>query len=104
MATGGAVRRGSPSGPKALEKAQLAFAAGTLTSLTTKVITQTLTGVRTTDRVCLNSAAALPTGVVLGDARVSAVDVVSIRFANVTTADVAGGNMTMDAVIMRFSA
>lgn len=96
--------RGAPSGPKAMDKAQLAFAAGTLSSTAVKVITQTLTGARTTDRVVVNSAAALPAGSALGNARISATGVISLYIINATGADVAGGNMTIDVVTLRFSA
>lgn len=101
---GGEVRRGSPSGPKAMQKAQLAFAAGTLTSQTVKTITQTLTGARTTDRVLVNSAAALPTNVMLGQARISAAGVITLQLVNPTVADIAGGNMTLDIVMLQFTA
>jgi hypothetical protein len=77
--------------------------AGTLTSLTTKVITQALSGARVTDFVSVAPLAALPTGVVLGSAYVSAAGVISIRFANVTTADVAGGNVSLMTMLHKFS-
>lgn len=100
----GDTRRGSPSGPKAMQKAQLAFAAGTLTSQTVKTVTQLLTGARTTDRVVVNSAAALPSNVMLGSARISAANVVTLYIVNPTAADIAGGNMTVDAVLLQFTA
>lgn len=100
----GDVRRGSPSGPKAMQKVQVGLAAGTLTSQTTKVVTFTCTGARTMDRIVVNSNAALPTNVAIGGARISAANVVSLSLVNPTAADIAGGNMTIDCVLLQFSA
>jgi hypothetical protein len=99
----GTSTRGAPSGPVDSQKSAVYFAAGTLTSLTTKVITQTLSGARVTDFVEVAPLAALPTGVTVGKAYVSAAGVISIRFANVTTADVAGGNVSLAVLIHKFS-
>ncbi len=100
---GGDTRRGSPSGPKAMTKAQLAFAAGTLTSQAVKVITQTLAGARITDRLVVNSAAALPAGTAVVGGRVSAAGVATVYLLNPTIADIAGGNMTLDCVVLNFT-
>ncbi|MFA5388093.1 MAG: hypothetical protein WC322_06970 [Candidatus Paceibacterota bacterium] len=96
------VRRGSPSGPKAMQKATVAFAAGTLTSQTVKTFTQPLAGARATDRVVVNSAG-LPNNVGLAGARISAAGAVEIRLVNPTVADIAGGNVTMDCVLLTFN-
>lgn len=97
------VRRGSPSGPKAMQKAQLAFAAGILSSQSVKTFTQPLAGARTTDRVVVNSNAALPANVGLAGARISAAGAIEIRLVNPTVADIAGGNVTMDCVLLVFN-
>ena len=99
----GTQRRGGPSGPLATEKVRVGFAAGTLSSHQSKVVTAPVTGVRTTDTVHPSLAAALTAGAIMGTARVVSAGIVAFSFANPTPADITGGNVTVDLTIAKYT-
>lgn len=96
-------RRGSPSGPEATEKIQVAVDHGTITAVTVDVATVTVTDARTTDTVVAMSNAALKTGLFMAGARVSAAGEVEIYVGNPTAGNITTGTVTYDLTFGKFT-
>lgn len=69
---------------------------GTIAAATTVTTTAALVGAKVGNTITICPAAALPTGIVIAAARVSAADVVSVTLANVTGAGVVTGLQVFD--------
>lgn len=96
--------RGAPSGPLDSEKTTLSIAgAASVNTNSVTLITAALTGARTTDVVSVSPVAALTAGLSLGSAYVATAGVVTIPVINATAAQVALGNITLFALVHKFS-
>jgi hypothetical protein len=90
------ISRGSPSGPRSRFKASVALSSAPVAgTATVTLITLTVTGVKTTDVVVVNSQSAVNAGVALGQARVSATDTVEVPLINPTAAKVTVDTLTL---------
>jgi len=100
----GTKTRGAPSGPVDSIKSTLSIAAvASVNTASTTLITTALTGAVTTDVVSVHPNAALTAGLAVGSAYVSAAGVVTIPVVNPTAAQVALGNLTLNALLHKFS-
>ena len=74
---------------------------GTVVTLNGLTPTRTITGLRTTDQVMVQCISALPVGIAVGNARVSAVDTLEIRFVTSVVGNVALGSLTYRVTVFR---
>jgi hypothetical protein len=74
---------------------------GTVITLNGLVATQAITGLLTTDQVFVQSLSALPTGVSIGNARVSTNGTLSITFGTAVIGNVALGSLNYLVTVLR---
>lgn len=95
--------RSAPSGPLIGEKISDVDVTGAITGATTVDLTATVAGLDTTDLITVVPQAALPEGVVLGGARVTAADTIAIRVGKITVGDVASATYAFDIHVNHYS-
>ena len=74
---------------------------GTVVTLNGLTAAQTITGLLTTDQVLVQCLSALPTGVAIGNARVSAADTLSLRFVTGVVGNVALSSLSYRVTVFR---
>ncbi len=74
---------------------------GTVLTLDGLTATHTLTGPLTTDQVLVQCIGALPTGIAIGGARVSAADTLAVRFITAVIGNVALGSLSYRVTVIR---
>jgi hypothetical protein len=96
--------RVSPTGRKAGYRRTVTVATGSLVTQSVTVVTAALTGLATTDVVCVNPTTTLAAGVGVAYAMCAAANVLSVAFINPTAATIATSNASLRVDVRKYTA
>ena len=97
---------GLPAIPSATAVTQIfsrdiTFTAGAIAALVSTVVTQTVTGLLTTDQVLVQCRGTMTSGAVIANARVSATNTLEITFSTAVALGVSLGSLTYRITVFR---
>lgn len=79
----------------------ITFTAGAIAALVSTVVTQTVTGLLTTDQVVVRCIGTLTSGAVIANTRVSATNTLEITFSTAVAVGVSLGSLTYRITVFR---
>jgi hypothetical protein len=96
-------KRSSPSGPVTTEKVEATIADTLIATITTAEVSVTVAGLKTTDVVNVSCTTALPAGLGLAGARVSAANTLTLAFVNPTAGGIQTTALVFNVNVARYS-